>query len=408
VTTAIVAVAAGGAVLLAVVALLAVRHLRLVRVADEALGRLGGSPGRGRHRPAALLGAVERREEARSVEGQEAGRLAGALAAAGVGVIIVDGSGALVFANEAAGPFLHPRHGEMVAEEQVRRGIDLAIGQRQAVTREVHLYTPRRRALKLEVVPLESEGESLGAVAYITDVTDELRVEEMRRDFVANVGHELKTPLGALLVLAETLGEHPDEPAVTAGLTERLVGEARRLAHLVDDMLDLSQAEDPTPVLEPTRIAEVVADLIPWAEEQAARRGVRLVVDPVPEEAVVPGDHRRLGSMLMNLVDNAIKYSEPRAGGQLPSVWVRARVEGESVILEVQDEGIGIAEGHLDRIFERFYRVDRARSRATGGTGLGLSIVRHTALSHGGDVGVESRPGEGSIFRVRLPLWKQP
>jgi signal transduction histidine kinase len=123
---------------------------------------------------------------------------------------------------------------------------------------------------------------------------------------------------------------------------------------------------------------------------------------------MVPGDERQLRTMLGNLIDNAVKYSDPRPGHAAPRVWVRARVEAEQVVLEVEDEGIGIPEAHLGRIFERFYRVDRARSRATGGTGLGLSIVRHVALNHGGQVAVESRLGEGSLFRVRLPRWREP
>ena len=128
----------------------------------------------------------------------------------------------------------------------------------------------------------------------------------------------------------------------------------------------------------------------------------------IPEGAVVPGDQRQLRTMLGNLIDNAIKYSDPEPGRPAPRVWVAARVEGDWVVLEVRDEGLGISEVHHGRIFERFYRVDRARSRATGGTGLGLSIVRHVALNHGGEVGVESHLGEGSVFRVRLPRWREP
>jgi signal transduction histidine kinase len=173
-------------------------------------------------------------------------------------------------------------------------------------------------------------------------------------------------------------------------------------------MLDLSQAEAAANPGLPVPISALVAEVAGPARDTAARAGGNLVIDSVPPDALVPGDERQLRTMLGNLIENAIKYSDPRPGRPAPRVWVRSRVEGGSVILEVQDEGIGISEAHLGRIFERFYRVDRARSRATGGTGLGLSIVRHVVLNHGGEVAAESRLGEGSLFRVRLPRWREP
>jgi signal transduction histidine kinase len=195
---------------------------------------------------------------------------------------------------------------------------------------------------------------------------------------------------------------------VAARFASRLQVEAQRLARLLDDMLDLSQAEATLNPGLPVSVAALVAEVAGPARETAAQAGVNLVMESIPAGAIVPGDDRQLRTMLGNLIDNAVKYSDPQPGRPAPRVWVRGRVEGDRVVLEVQDEGIGIPEAHLGRIFERFYRVDRARSRATGGTGLGLSIVRHVALNHGGEVGVESRLGEGSLFRVRLPRWREP
>lgn len=391
VTTAAIALIAVGVVLGAAVVLLALRAARLSREANLAAGRVG------------------RLEEERAAEHREHARLEAALRAAGVGVLVTDPDGQVVFANPAALPYLSGQPGQAIVESGVAEAVADALRRGEAQTRELELYTPRRRVVRLEAVPLEGEGGGpLGAVAYVADVTEERRVGAMRRDFVAAVGHELKTPLGALALLAETLAAHGGDPAATAGMPERMQSEAGRLSRLVDDMLDLANAEEFVPAADPVPVAALMADVAAAAQEEANRRGVALIVEEVPPETVVPGDERHLRAMLANLVDNAVKYSDPQPGRPPPRVWLRARPEPDWVVLEVEDEGIGIPEGHHDRIFERFYRVDRARSRATGGTGLGLSIVRHVALNHGGDVAVESRLGEGSRFWVRLPRWRKP
>jgi signal transduction histidine kinase len=227
----------------------------------------------------------------------------------------------------------------------------------------------------------------------------------MRRDFIANVSHELKTPLAALAALAEALaGAVAGDPAA-AGLAERLRHESERLARLVADILDLSQAEALPGHDEPVAMATVVAVVAREMEPLAVGRGVALEVSPVPAEARVAGDSRQLRSLLSNLVDNAIKYSFPEAGTPPPRVTVTTTTDDTTVTIAVADQGIGIAESHQDRIFERFYRVDRARSRETGGTGLGLSIARHIARNHRGDVTVRSAEGAGATFVVTLPRW---
>ena len=378
----------------------AVRYLRLRRHALAAAERLGTGP-------SGMVRAIDVLHDAGAALRRERTRLVGALDAARIGIVIADADGVVVFANGAAGRTLEARHGEAVAEVRIREAIAEAIERGEAVAGELDLYTPVRRMLLLSAVPLGAPDEdglaTAGAAAFIQDVSDERRVAAMRRDFIANAGHELKTPLGALAVLAETLAGRPDDPDAVARLATRLEAEALRLADLVDDILDLSRAEGATVV--PVRVD--VAALLAGAVEVVRSRppDARVVVEPPPEGLAIAGDERQLRTMLVNLVDNGVKYGDPGGDG---TVRVRCVVADGDVIVEVQDDGIGIGEAHVDRVFERFYRVDRARSRDTGGTGLGLSIVRNIAAAHRGEVSVESKLGEGSIFRVRLPRWEDP
>jgi two-component system sensor histidine kinase SenX3 len=382
-----------------------VRARRLAEAVEDARARIGGPPA-SRRRTEALDDALRSLERSTSHAQRERSQLAGALQAATIGVVVTDDHGVTVFANHAANELLGARQGEVVAEVRLREAINRAVLDRTAVSTEVELFTPVRRIFEISAIPLDFGVESVGAVAYIDDVTDQRRVDAMRRDFIANVSHELKTPLSALAVLAETIADNLDAPTIATRLAGRLEGEANRLSTLVEDILDLSQAEALSSHTEPVSAAALVAAVNQLTQQSATDRGVQLVVEPAPNAARVTGDQRQLRSMLVNLVDNAIKYSEPSKGSAAPTVHLRTSIRGESVVFEVTDEGIGIPEGHLDRVFERFYRVDRARSRATGGTGLGLSIVRHVALNHRGTVGVTSRLGEGSTFTVTLPLWK--
>ncbi len=395
-------------VLLATGIVLGVELRRISRAVDGAQDMLGvASEDRRQGRAVSLLRAVERVQASAAQADRRQEQAVAAMQSADVGILAVDSRGVVLLVNDAASRYLGARHGEAVAEVRIRQVLEEVEERGSEVTREVELYTPQRRVLQLRAVPLGGGEEGPGTVAYVTDVTEQHRVEAMRRDFVANVSHELKTPLGALVVLAETLSGQVDDPQTVSRLAGHLRTESERLSRLLDDMLDLSEAETRHLTRRPVSMSAVIAEVMSSAEEQASAVGVRLLVEDVPAEAVVAGDDRGLRSLLVNLVDNAIKYSD-LSRAEPPRVWVRARVEGDDVVVEVEDEGIGIAEGHLDRIFERFYRVDRARSRETGGTGLGLSIVRHVALSHGGDVSVESAPGEGSRFRVVLPCWRGP
>jgi signal transduction histidine kinase len=337
---------------------------------------------------------AERAEVARLRSALDAGeqriaRLEGVLHGAELGVLVFDESGTVRLANPLGRRFLGARHGEGVAEVRITEVLDEVLRDGRPVSRELDLYTPVRRSLRLRAVPM---GE--GAVLYIEDFTEGRRLEEMRRDFVANVSHELKTPLGALSVLAETLSASLEDPQLAVRLARRVSEEARRLGRLVEELLDLSQIEAEAVRFVPVPVGAVVEDAL---ERLQAAEGVDVVVEAVPEGLAVLGARRQLTSALFNLLDNAVKYSPP--GGK---VWLRVMERDQQAVLEVEDQGIGVPAAQLERIFERFYRLERAT--AGQGTGLGLAIVKHVAITHGGSVQVDSEEGRGSRFWLDLPV----
>lgn len=235
-----------------------------------------------------------------------------------------------------------------------------------------------------------------GGVARIEDVTDRMRIDAVRTDFVANLSHELKTPIGGVAALSDALvGE--DDPGTVRRLAGRIVAEAHRMATIVDDLLDLSRIEFGTGDMEPLDVAEIVRTAVGQQQHTAQHSGVSVSIEGASGCTVV-GDRSQLISAVSNLVENAVKYSN--RGGD---VNVSCRSEEGRVEIVVADHGIGIAAADHERIFERFYRVDKGRSRATGGTGLGLSIVRHVVDNHGGTVALRSEEGRGSTFTVSLP-----
>ena len=386
--------------------LLFLRNRRHARAVDDAVRRIGVVPENPRKRTAALDDALDRLERSTVRAQRERAQLAGAVQSAPGGILITDDDGVVVTANPAASRYLGARLGQAVAEVRIREAIEKAILDRGAVEVEVELYTPVRTTLEVTAIPMDFGIESAGCVAFVSDVSDERRVSAMRRDFIANVGHELKTPLGALAVLAETLAGSIEGDPAAVRLAERLEAESNRLSRLVGDILDLSQAEAMASHDDPVSISSVIDDVVDELGELAGARSVEIVAEAVDPSIRVAGDARQLHTMLSNLVDNAIKYSI--ASEDAPAtVRIGVTAAAGSIVIEVADGGIGIPEAHVGRIFERFYRVDRARSRTTGGTGLGLSIARHIARNHHGDVTVESKEGEGSTFRVTLPQWRQ-
>jgi two-component system sensor histidine kinase SenX3 len=313
-------------------------------------------------------------------------------------IVVVDRIGREIVRNAPARRFHGARHGQVLAQDAVDELLHTAL---EGVTsqRELQLYGPPRQVLQLRSFPLRRDGEVVGAVAFTRDVSESRRVESVRRDFVANVSHELKTPIGALGLLAETMAA-TDDARVVQQLAERVVREADRLSRIVDDLLDLSQIEaQEAPSRAPIPVRLLVSESVDLVQAAADLADVPIHVMPDPPDVELPCDRRQMRSALMNLLDNAIKYSGPRE-----PVEIGARLDGDRIALLVRDHGIGIPTRDLERIFERFYRVDRARSRETGGTGLGLAIVRHVAQAHGGDVSVESREGEGSLFTLHVPI----
>ncbi|MEV0804659.1 ATP-binding protein [Kribbella sp. NPDC050281] len=241
-------------------------------------------------------------------------------------------------------------------------------------------------------------------LVLVEDRTRERRLEAIRRDFTVNVSHELKTPIGALILLAEAVSEASDDPEAVQRFSSRMQVEAARLSRLVKEIIELSrlQGDDPLENPGPVDINAVIEAAVDRCRVDAEDRDIKIVVKTEPELEVM-GSEDQLSIAIGNLVENAVNYSPDGT-----RVAVAAHPIGDLVEVTVSDQGVGIPTGDLERIFERFYRVDRARSRETGGTGLGLSIVKHIASIHGGDVRVWSVEGQGSTFTVRLPLRLEP
>ncbi len=322
------------------------------------------------------------------------------------GVVVCDDQGEIVLKNAQAEEFMgtdqpDPVGGtvaDVLAEEAILRLLRAAAADGQPGTETLDLYGPPRRTLTIHARPLETDWRGVGAVAIIEDVSEKRRLEAVRRDFVANISHELKTPVGALGLLAETLAGESD-PEVVNRLAWRIQGESQRVARIMDDLLDLSRIEsEEAPTREPVPVHLIVAQAAERVRSAAEQQGIRIRIGEPPRELSVLGDRRQLISALYNLMENAVKYSDRGS-----TVEVGGRTSGNWLDLRVRDRGIGIPAQDLERIFERFYRVDRARGRDTGGTGLGLAIVRHVVHNHGGEVLVESQEGEGSTFTLRLP-----
>jgi phosphate transport system regulatory protein PhoU len=340
-------------------------------------------------------------------------RLMRALGAIPQGIMIFDTDRTLAYRNESAAGYLAARHGDALAEEAIAQVVDDVSGgpgsEPGPSERTIELFGPPRRTLVLRAIPLpatDDDPASTGVLVIIDDVSERRHLDAVRRDFVANISHELKTPVGAIALLAETLVAEDDQ-SVARGLAERLVDEAFRVDRTIDDLLELSWIEvDEGAIREHVPIRDCVHEAVDRVRPGARARQVDIdLVLPTQECSAlsVLGDRRQLVSAIYNLLENSVKYSD--AGS---TVQVRARAEDGHVVLDIEDHGIGIPRRDLERIFERFYRVDRGRSRETGGTGLGLAIVRHAAVNHRGEVLVESQEGAGSTFTLRIPAGPAP
>jgi two-component system, OmpR family, phosphate regulon sensor histidine kinase PhoR len=338
-------------------------------------------------------------------------RLATVLSSMAEGVLAVGPDKTILLANEAGrqlldfatpNPLGRPLL-EVTRARAVYEAVAQALDAAAPIEREFDAPGPVRRTLSLRATRLPGE-PCPGVMIVLHDMTELRRLESLRRELVANVSHELKTPLAAIKGYAETLrlGAVNDQEH-NLHFVRRIEEQADRLHELILDILQIARLESGQESFELINvpIAELIEECADQFVEVAAAKRIELCVNPPPADVTVHADEEGVRTILNNLVDNALKYTV--AGGQ---VLIRADVNTATVTLKIQDTGIGIAEKELARIFERFYRVDRARSRELGGTGLGLSIVKHLAHAFGGGVSVESELGRGSTFRVELPRGK--
>ena len=315
-----------------------------------------------------------------------------------IGVVIVDAKLNRRLRNNAAAAMTGVRYVDILVDQAVDEMLE-QIKTTKSGERVLEAVAGTTRFFKIRGQDMDHQR----AIVTIEDITEKSRIDTVQTDFVANLSHELKTPIGAVAALADSLNGET-ETEVVWRLAERIVTESHRMSRIVDDLLDLSRVEfGGTDEWTEIDLGPVLVEVVSTNQHSAKRQGLGLSLTG-SAELMVRGDRSHLVSVFSNLVDNAIKYSE--AGG---IVLVESMIQGDEIVVNVTDHGIGIAERDQKRIFERFYRVDKARSRATGGTGLGLSIVRHIVLEHGGSIDVRSEEGIGSTFMVRLPrVTKQP
>jgi two-component system sensor histidine kinase SenX3 len=321
----------------------------------------------------------------------EVQQLRRALDALPIGVVLTDPTGQTRVENIAARTY--HGHAAVLVEEAIERHVRRAV-RGHASGQTVEFIGPPRTVLAVHAIPLEDGG----ALVTVDDVSERARLDAVRTDFVANISHELKTPVGALAVLAEALAD-VDDPIDARRLADKMIGEAHRAARTIDDLLELSRTElGGAAATDLVSVTQVIEDAVVRAQAAAEHHRIAVRIETTSGELHVLGSHRQLVSAVANLLENAVKYSDTGS-----EVVVESRGDDGWIEIVVTDTGVGIPARDIDRIFERFYRVDRARSRDTGGTGLGLSIVRHVATNHSGEVTVHSREGEGSVFTIRMP-----
>jgi two-component system phosphate regulon sensor histidine kinase PhoR len=327
------------------------------------------------------------------------------------GVLLLDGAGRLLVANPAARSWFglpgDLRPGlpaqRVLGAPRVSALAEQAAQAGAPVVGSLTLVFPEPRTLAMRAFPLADRGPTGRIVVTLTDITQRRRLEVLRRDFVANASHELKTPVAAVRALAETLlTALPDDPEAGHRFAERIGREAERLDALVRDLLDLSRVERGTLDAEPVDLVGLVKEVVGGYVDLAEERHIKLSTELQPGVAM-RGDRAQLLLLLSNLIDNALRYTPARG-----AVCIRLAAAESRAVIQVADTGEGIPATELPRVFERFYRVDKARARQTGGTGLGLAIVRHVAEAHGGAVRVDSELARGTTFTVTLPVAGPP
>jgi len=344
---------------------------------------------------------------------EERNRLSAVIASMEEGVAVIGADQRIVYCNsafrEAAGVRNLSCQGrpvmELVRHSDLLGFIQGSLNRGETIRGEVIVGSIQTRSFAVTSAPIRSDGTATGAVMVLHDITEIKRLERARRDFIANISHEYKTPLTAIQGFAETLlGGALEDAKNRRRFLEIIRDHALRLGRLTEDLLKLAQIEArqlPGDSRE-VRVEEIVEPCMEISRIEAERKGISLNAEYAADLPLLRGDVRSFREILQNLLDNALRYSA--RGG---AVRVKAAVEGSEMVFSVSDTGIGIPKADQDRIFERFYRSDAARSRESGGTGLGLSIVKHLVQTHGGRVRVESEVGRGSVFYVRLPLGRK-
>ncbi|GAY14669.1 signal-transduction histidine kinase senX3 [Mycobacterium sp. shizuoka-1] len=320
-----------------------------------------------------------------------------------IGMVVVDSHRDVVFVNDRAAELGLVRDRQL--DERAWEAAQRVLATGEGV--EVDLSAPQRATAGrsgLSVrghVRLLSKQDPRFAVVYVDDQSEQARMEASRRDFVANVSHELKTPVAAMGVLAEALLESAEDPDTVHHFSRKILTESQRLANMVGELIELSrlQGAEPLPDLDGVDVDSVVSEAISRHKVAADNADIKVTTD-APSGFRVLGDQSLLVTALANLISNAIAYSP---NGSKVSISRRRR--GDNVEISVTDRGIGIARADQERVFERFFRVDKARSRATGGTGLGLAIVKHVAANHNGSIRLWSQPGTGSTFTLSIPAY---
>lgn len=350
----------------------------------------------------ALSAAEHQVAEANALAVRERNVLDGLAEGLDVWILLLDSEGKIQYANERAMEafgFKNPLGQSVLAVTLSRDLAELveASGRGEiAEIRELTLRHPQERTVLARVWPANDQKDQFFLSVY--DVTDLRRLERARRDFVANVSHELRTPMATIRAMAETILEDPQPTeSPNTRYLQKVITEVDRLTRISDDLLVLSAAESDSKQKEPIELASVVNAAAQQIRPKAERKGLELIATDV-DQAVVMGNAEQLTQVMLNLLENAVNYT---ASG---TIRVSLTTSHDTAEVRVEDSGIGIPSEHMGRVFERFYRVDKARSRATGGTGLGLSIVRNIIETHGGVVGVESVLNEGSTFWFRLPI----
>jgi len=371
------------------------RELEILRKLNRTLKTAGDD----RTEPKSVDGALDRL--ANMVHSDESDemprRVAVAFDTMATGAVLVDADGVEIMRNAKALPYATGRHGDALIENVIQDRLqDALLG--ESTDEELRLHGPPEKFLLIVGSPLVESGELLGAVVLVDDVSEQQRLDKVRSDFIANVSHELRTPVGALSLLSETL-EGETDPAIVDQFLIRIQDESSRLSGLIDDLLDLSRIEvgADAECIE-LDLGEVMRSSAAAVRAAADKKHISIAID-VNDSPKIIGDHGQMISAVTNLFSNAIKYTDEHG-----SVNGRLVSHGDEIAIVVEDSGIGIPQRDVQRVFERFYRVDRGRAAATGGTGLGLSIVRNVAINHGGRVELTSQEGVGSTFSIILPM----